>query len=337
MFHELITCYHRLVSPPAPENRWLVLVHQLPAKPSYARVKVWRRLQALGAVALKNAVYVLPNQESTREDFEWLAREVAELGGSATVCEARLVQGHGDQETEELFQTAREADYQALLKEAQQLDASLGATRSRKAALASLSTDVAALRRRLAAVAAIDFFGAANRVPAEALIAELEGRLGLAAAASAVLLRLDDLRGRIWVTRTGVHVDRIASAWLIRRFVDRDAVFKFVPAKGYRPEPGELRFDMFEAEFTHEGDRCTFETLCARLGLEDPALRAVGEIVHDIDLKEERFGRPETAGVARVLVGLARRTRDDRERIERGGQLFDDLYDSFPKRGGGQR
>ena len=125
--------------------------------------------------------------------------------------------------------------------------------------------------------------------------------------------------------------------WLIRRFIDRDAAFKFVPAKGYRPEAGELRFDMFEAEFTHEGDDRSFEALCTRLGLGDPALHAVREIVHDIDLKEEKFGRPETAGVARLLAGLARRTRDDHERIERGAELFDDLYESFPKRGGGQK
>jgi len=325
------------MSPSAPEQRWLILVYQLPPKPSYARVRVWRRLQSLGAVALKNAVYVLPDRDSTREDFEWLAREVAELGGSATVCEARLVQGLDDREIEELFQAAREADYQALLKDAQQLDAGLGAARSRRKPAPNLAADVAALRRRLAAVVAIDFFGARNRVPAEALIAELEGRLGLTEVASEASHRLGDLCGRTWVTRTGVHVDRIASAWLIRRFIDRDAVFKFAPAKGHRPEPGELRFDMFEAEFTHEGDRCTFETLCTRLGLKDSALHAVGEIVHDIDLKEQKFGRPETAGVARLLAGLARRTRDDRERIERGGQLFDDLYESFAKSGGGQR
>jgi hypothetical protein len=296
-------------------------------------VKVWRRLQALGAVALKNAVYLLPNREPAREDFEWLAREIADLGGSATLCEARLVQGFDDREIEDLFRAAREVDYQALLKEAQQLDADLRTTRSRKKPPASQSADVAALRRRFAAVAALDFFGAANRVPAETLIAELEGTVGLSAAASEASVRLEDLRGRTWVTRTGVHVDRIASAWLIRRFIDRDAEFKFVAAKGYRPEAGELRFDMFEAEFTHEGDRCTFETLCVRLGIADTALSAVGEIVHDIDLKEEKFGRPETPGVARLLAGLARRTREDHER----GQLFDDLYESFPRRGSSQK
>lgn len=242
------------------------------------------------------------------------------------VCEARLVQGFDDREIEELFQAAREADYQALLKEAQQLDASLRSARSRMNRPLNLSSDVAALRRRLAVVAALDFFGAANRVPAETLIAELEGRVGLSAAASGSSFRLDDLRGRTWVTRTGVHVDRIASAWLIRRFIDREATFKFVPAKAYQPEAGELRFDMFEAEFTHEGDRCTFETLCARLDLDDPALRAVGEIVHDIDLKDARFGRDETAGIAGLIDGIVLAHSDEEQRLARGAAILDDLY-----------
>jgi hypothetical protein len=321
------------VASAAPANRWLLLVHQLPPKPSYARVKVWRRLQGLGAVALKNAVYVLPNLDATREDFEWLAREIHELGGSATVCEARLVQGFDDHEIEELFHAARGADYQALLKDAQQVRTSLRSTRSRKAPTPEQQADVAALRRRFAAAHALDFFGASNREPAEALIAELERQVGLSAASARASVGIDDLRGRTWVTRTGVHVDRIASAWLVLRFVDPDARFSFVAAKGHRPRPGQVRFDMFEAEFTHEGDLCTFEVLCARLALADPALRAIAEIVHDIDLKEEKFGRAETAGVARLLAGLARRVRADADRIERGCQLFDDLYESFGGRG----
>jgi hypothetical protein len=137
--------------------------------------------------------------------------------------------------------------------------------------------------------------------------------------------------GRTWVTRQGVFVDRIASAWLIRRFLDPEARFKFVPARGYRPEVGELRFDMFEAEYTHEGERCTFQTLVARFGLRDPALTVVGEIVHDIDCKDEQFGRPETQGVARLLRGIADDTDQDPERLERGGRLFDDLYAAFAR------
>ncbi len=133
----------------------------------------------------------------------------------------------------------------------------------------------------------------------------------------------------MWVTRAGVHVDRIASAWLIRRFIDPEARFKFVPPKGYVPAPGELRFDMFEAEFTHEGDNCTFEVLLARSGLSDPALAAIAEIVHDIDLKDSKFSREEASGIARLVGGIAATTEDDTRRIERGSVMLDDLYQYF--------
>ena len=147
-------------------------------------------------------------------------------------------------------------------------------------------------------------------------------------------MTLTDLRGRTWVTRKGVHVDRIASAWLIRRFIDPEARFRFVPAKGYVPDTGELRFDMFEAEFTHEGDRCTFEVLLGRTGLSDPALSAIGEIVHDIDLKDEKFGREEAAGIRTLVAGICAPDREDDERIARGSAVFDDLYESFRKKRG---
>jgi len=133
----------------------------------------------------------------------------------------------------------------------------------------------------------------------------------------------------MWVTREGVYVDRIASAWLIRRFIDPPARFKFVTPEGYRPQPGELRFDMFEAEYTHEGEACTFEMLTTRFGLTDPALRAIGEIVHDIDYKEPTFGRPETAGVERLLSGIARQHAEDTARLTLGAALFDALYEAL--------
>ncbi len=145
---------------------------------------------------------------------------------------------------------------------------------------------------------------------------------------------IGSLTGRTWVTRQGVYVDRIASAWLIRRFIDPGARFKFVPAKGYVPESGELRFDMFEAEFTHQGDHCTFEVLLARTGLADTALTAIGEIVHDIDLKDGKFGREETAGIAHLVTGLSVAHEEDEKRIERGGAILDDLYEYFRRKRG---
>ena len=137
------------------------------------------------------------------------------------------------------------------------------------------------------------------------------------------------LRDRIWVTRQGVQVDRIASAWLIRRFIDPGARFKFVPGTGYEAEPGELRFDMFEGEFTHRGDRCTFEVLLSHAGLTDPALGAIGEIIHDIDLKDGKYGREETAGVRSLIAGITASGGGDDQRLERGMALLDDLHRSF--------
>jgi hypothetical protein len=142
----------------------------------------------------------------------------------------------------------------------------------------------------------------------------------------------ESLKGRLWVTRRGVYVDRIASAWLIQRFIDPDARFKFVAAKGYEPEQGELRFDMFDGEFTHEGDRCTFEVLLARMELTDPALIAIGQIVHDIDLKDGKYGRDEAGGIARLVEGIAVANQDDRQRIERGSVIFNDLYEVFRRK-----
>jgi hypothetical protein len=137
------------------------------------------------------------------------------------------------------------------------------------------------------------------------------------------------MRGKTWVTRRDVYIDRIASAWLIRRFIDPKARFKFTAAKAYKPRAGEVRFDMFEAEYTHEGDRCTFETLLQRAGLRDRALKAIGEIVHDIDCKDAKFGRDEAAGIAALVRGLARAYSDDATRLERGAAAFDELYASL--------
>ena len=315
----------------APEH-WLLLIHQLPAKPAYLRVKVWRRLQALGAVTVKNSVYALPMTERAQEDFEWLLEEISEAGGEALICEARLVGGLSNQEVRAMFNTARNADYEALAKEARELGMKLAASMDAPTR-ADGRARLARLKAEAARVVAIDFFGANGRETLDGLLTTLDALLqdggpmrmiqgGGQAPGSA-------LASRVWVTRTGVHVDRIASAWLIRRFIDPDARFKFVPAKGYVPEPNELRFDMFEAEFTHEGDSCTFEVLLARAGLADPALAAMAEIVHDIDLKDSKFGRDEASGIARLIDGIALTTEDDGRRIERGSAMLDDLYECF--------
>ena len=140
------------------------------------------------------------------------------------------------------------------------------------------------------------------------------------------------LANRIWVTRKGVQIDRIASAWLIRRFIDQGARFKFVPSSGYQPEPGELRFDMFEGEFTHRGDRCTFEVLLRQFELNDTSLKAISEIVHEIDLKDSKFGRPDTLGLERLINGIAMANKEDEVRLAQGATIFDGLHEYFKRK-----
>jgi hypothetical protein len=319
----------------AAEARWLLLIHQLPPKPAYFRVKIGRHLSRLGAAALKNSVYALPATDQAREDFAWVEREIAEGGGESFTCEARFYAGLKDERIEALFNAARNADYEELAAEARRVQRALprgrGLSDERRA---ELEADLSRLSKRLSDIVAIDYCGASHRIIVEGLLRGLTKRLADdgGPAPSQAPRPVGEMRGRTWVTRKNIHVDRIASAWAIRRFIDPDAQFKFVAGNGYEPAPGEQRFDMFEAEFTHEGDRCTFEVLLERFGLADPALVAIAEIIHDIDLKDEKFSRPERAGVERLVVGLAVSEPDDEARVARGAALFSALYAAFSRK-----
>ncbi len=324
------------VTHPASEARWLLLIHQIPPKPDYFRVKIWRRLHNVGAVAIKNSVYALPNTDPAHEDFQWVVREIASGGGEAMVCEARLVEGLSDAEIVRLFQVARDRDYLEIAAEAKNLGGILrAASRGPGNRRAEVTNQLLRLKRRLAEISEIDFFEAQTRQDAEKKIASAEAKLrtnirrASSPAPQTSSFRREDYRGRTWVTRKGIHVDRMASAWLIRRFIDKAARFKFVSPEGYKPQPGELRFDMFEGEFTHVGNLCTFEVLCDRFGLTDPALRAIGEIIHDIDLKETKYHREETPGMSRLIAGIAMNHKEDEVRLPRGCAVFDDLYECF--------
>jgi len=289
---------------------WLLLIHQIPPKPSYFRVKIWRRLQRLGAVGIKNSVYALPSSEQAHEDFNWVLREIVEGGGDASLVEARLVEGLSDEQLKEMFRAARDADYQEIAGEARELARVL----PRKGQLSDerrveLEAQLTRLQKKAAEIAAVDFFDSRGR---------------------------EKPRGRTWVTRTGIHVDRMASAWLIRRFIDPEARFRLVATREYQHQPRELRFDMFDGEYTHQGELCTFEVLLARFEITDAALRPIAEIVHDIDLKDEKHGRRETAGFEALVNGIAMAHREDEARLARAGAVLDDLYEYFKRKRRGQ-
>jgi hypothetical protein len=312
-----------------PEARWMLLIHQIPPSPAYLRVKIGRHLSRIGAVPIKNSVYALPRSDETQEDFQWVLREVVKGGGDASIVEARFIEGLSDEQVTGLFQAARETDYREVAEQARAVARAFpkrgSVAGSRRAELAG---HLARLRQRATELAAIDFFGAPGREVVEGLLSGMEARMRPVEDTETVKSSLDRARyqGRTWVTRSGIKVDRMASAWLIRKFIDPAARFKFVPAKGYRPEKDELRFDMFEAELTHEGDLCTFEVLAQRFGLADPALRALAEIVHDIDVKDAKYGRDEAPGIGQLVAGIAAAHPDDEARLARGAALFDDLY-----------
>lgn len=308
---------------PVRPDEWLWLSAQLPPRAAALRVRVWRRLNAIGAVAAGTSLFVLPAREECREDFEWLLRAVREGGGEATLVQGRLLSGLDDAALRARFAAAREQEYAALAREARAL--------ARRRRAPARDADASKLRRRLAEAEQRDHFGSDAHTVAAALVAALDPPAP--AKEPRAMKRKSSrsaLRGRTWVTRERVHVDRIASAWLIRRWIDPEAQFRFVPSRTHAPAANELRFDMFEAEFTHEGERCTFEVLLERAKLSgDAALRRIGEIVHDIDLKDARYARAETAGVAAVVAGICRESDDDRERCARGAMLFDSLYRQF--------
>ena len=324
----------------AREPGWLLLIHQIPPKPNYFRVKIWRRLQRLGAVAIKNSVYALPSNEQAQEDLNWVLREIVEGGGDASLVEARLVEGLNDEQVKEMFRAARDADYQAIANDARELARRLprkGENADEKRG--EIEAALARLQKRVGEVAAIDFFHARSREAVDGLLKELEEKLAARAPKpeTTPARAVEKPRGATWVTRTGIHVDRMAGAWLIRRFIDPQAKFKFVASREHRHQPGELRFDMFDGEFTHKGELCSFEVLLAHFEITDAALRAIAEIVHDIDLKDEKYGRADNAGFEHLINGIAMAHPEDEVRLQRASFVLDDLYEYFKrKRRGGE-
>jgi hypothetical protein len=316
-------------APGSERSPWLLLALQFPTHPSNARVKTWRRLQQLGAIQLKGSLYVLPNNPHSFEDFEWLRVEVEALKGQASIFTAAAVGGVTDQQLIAQFQAARDADFLQLLKDVRALQ-----TRIRKLPVEERARAVRHLSDKLEKLRAIDFFSAPQRVPAEreyeALVRLLEPVPRTSNAASTSSLAVADYQQRTWVTRPRPGVDRLGSAWLISRFIDRQATFEFADDAGELA--GAIPYDMFSGGFGHEGEHCTFEVLQTRFGIEDAAVSALAEIVHDVDLKDERYRLPQAAGVATLIDGLRLALDDDSELLREGVALFEALYRGLQSR-----
>lgn len=313
-------------------HRWLILVHQLPSNPSNLRVQTWRRLQQLGAIAVKQAVYVLPDSPTAREDFEWLKAEIDAGGGEATVFAADSVDAWSDDALVEEFRRARQQAYGKLAHDIERGLRRLNARRagSKGRAPAPLRR-LEEFRQRFAAADSLDFFGSAGRDRVVTLLEEFEQRLLTrtppSTGAPVGEMDSDAYRRRLWVTRPRPGVDRMASAWLIKRFIDPEARFDFVRDRDAAPRDA-VPFDMFGAEFSHHGEHCTFETLCERFAIRHAPVSRLAAIVHDLDLKDGRFGAAEAATVGMMIEGLQLTHADDDALLEQGIALFEALYRS---------
>jgi hypothetical protein len=296
---------------------WLVLVFSLPAKSASQRVDVWRRLRRYGAIALPGAGHMLPRTPVNEERLQWLATDIRKHKGEATIICADAIGDLAMPEIVKLFNSARAGEYDELAEDVKKL---LGTRESPRSQLPRL-------QRRLQEIVERDFFASPARGRAEALVRRLEPKPAMPKTGKGKRRRAD-YEGRTWVTRPRPGIDRVGSAWLIRRFIDANARFTF--AADSKASPGAVPFDMFTQDgFGHEGDACTFETLVKEFGITDRRVAKLAQAIHDADLEDEKFGRGEAIGIARVLAGWSEQGVSDDELLRRGMDMIEGIYQSL--------
>jgi len=300
----------------ANEARWLLLTFTLPTKRASQRVEVWRKLQVYGCIPLGNSGYLLPNNATNLERFEWLAQAIRKYSGEASVVSVQSIDNLSTSQLISRFGEARDHDYQELVQELQKISTIVPYERP--------SSRISRLRMRFREIVKIDFFGSPLQKRVEQLLARVEAPPKVEGPASKI--RSKDYDGRVWVTRPRPGIDRSASAWLIRKFIDKKARFTFTK-EGNVPAAA-IPYDMFKGGFGHRGEDCTFETLRKEFRIRDAKVSAIAEMVHDADLNDGKFGRKEAFGVDAVLKGFAATGVADGELLDRGMEMIEGLYHS---------
>ena len=295
---------------------WLLLLYSLPATHKAERMAIWRKLAKSGAVQIKTSTYLLPDRSPQYELFQWFAKEVRDYGGESTLIRAKEIEGLPNRKLIDLFNSTREKEYTALIHALRKLI-------PRKNRSGVFADELEKLKREFRRVRGIDFFDSPGAQDVEALLERVQST-GRASKMPGARLQVKHYQNRRWVTRPRPEIDRVASAWLIRRFIDPKA--KFVFAKSAGSAANALPFDFPEGEFSHHGEDCTFETLLQRFRIADKALRKIGEMVHDADLEDKKFQRTECIGIDRVFKGWAKQGMSDEEILAQGAQCFDGLY-----------
>jgi len=316
--------------------KWLFLVHQIQTPRSRERVKIWRLTKKVGAVLYRNSVYVLPFSKERLEDFQWLCQQIQDAPGEAAVFVSESNDEKENRVLRDLFERAREEEYIKLLAAIEELRKRLQSLqvqqRFSKMVINRLTKEAKQLSDLLAEIQRVDFFGAPSGKKAGSALDQLKSQLAafeppLESVTPLKRYVRKNFQGKIWTTREHIHIDRLGSAWLIRRFIDPKAKFVFAPETKL-PE-NAIPFDVLGAEFSHHGEDCTFETLLRSFQLRDKALASIAEIVHDIDMKDQKFNRPEAAGLDTVVRALAAAHKDDHKILETGSGILDALYAYF--------
>jgi hypothetical protein len=296
---------------------WLLLLYSLPAHRNTKRVAVWRRFKKIGALQITTSTYLLPDRPAHYEHFQWLTKEIRDAGGDATLVRAREIEGLPNEKLVELFDKARDKEYAALSKALRVLG-----SRRRKYDVQTFADELDRLKKQFREIRETDFFNSARAQDVEMLLRKTEGTQRSKGALAKVNPR--NYRGKTWLTRPRPEIDRVGSAWLIRKFIDSEAKFVFASKASAKSET--VSFDMLDAEFSHHGEDCTFETLIKRFGIQDKVVRKIGEMIHDADLDDAKFQRNECVGIDRVLKGWAKQGMSDEEILRQGFQSFDGLY-----------
>jgi len=295
---------------------WLLLLLRLPATHKAERVAIWRKLKKSGAIQIQTSTYILPDEPARYESFQWLTQEVRAAGGDATLIRAREIEGLPNEKLIELFNAARAKEY-ATLRELLR-----GLNHRRKTRSSPTFTDkLDRVRKQFREIRQTDFFNCPRAQDVEMLLRKMERTQPGETAFPKISHR--DFHGKTWITRPRPEIDRVGSAWLICKFIDPKA--KFIFAKKIPTNARAVSFDMLDAEFSHQGDDCTFETLTKRFGIQDKIIRKMGEMIHDADLDDDKFERTECIGIDRVLKGWAKEGVSDQEILRRGLQCFDAL------------
>jgi hypothetical protein len=303
-------------------SSWLLLLFTLPTNRNTERVAVWRRLKKMGAVQIKTSTYLLPDEPAQYEQFQWLAQQIRDYGGDSTLVRAQEIEGLTKENVIAMFNDVRAKDYAELRKSIQGF---IG--RRRKMDAETAAAELERLTRQFREIREVDFFESPRGHDIAMLLRRAEGR---SRKRQLAVLGAKHYQGKTWLTRPRPEIDRVGSAWLISKFIDRRPKFVFAPSAG--AVPGAIPFDMLDAEFSHHGNDCTFETLIRRFAISDKGVAKIGEMIHDADLDDARFQRVEAVGIDRVLKGWAKQGLPDEEILRRGFECFDALYAFLQRR-----